>query len=155
MSENRVIGRNNRLLWHLPADLRHFREITDGKPFIMGRNSYLSKDVLLSPYKNIILSHQEDVDLKVNCKIASNLQIALKMLNNENEIFILGGGLVFRQMLPFSDYIYLTVVHNNFKGDTFFPLFETDPWDMVNREFHFHNEENPYDYSFLEYKRKI
>jgi dihydrofolate reductase len=154
ISENHVIGRNNRLPWSIPADLENFRKITHGKPFVMGRNSYLSEDVLLSTYKTIILSHDQDLKLKLHCYITNNIDGALKFAKDEPEIFILGGERIFRQFMPLANYIYLTIIHATIDGDAFFPEINDADWREVSRIFHQKDSRNFYDYSFVEYTRK-
>ena len=154
LSENRIIGRNNKLPWKMPADLEHFKAITNGHPFIMGRKSYLSKDKLLSTKKSIILTHHSTDHLFPACLSAENLGEALSMLSNEKEIFILGGGEVFRQSLSIANYMYLTLIHAQISGDTYFPEFDTSQWHIAKESHHYKDHNNPYDYSFLEYSRE-
>lgn len=153
MSENRVIGKDNKLPWKIPADHAHFREITNGHPFIMGRKSYLSEDRLLSDKLSIILTHHPTDHLHPDCIKAESLGEALSILADENEIFILGGGEVFRQSLSIANYIYLTLIHTNVKGDTFFPEIDNLQWKLVREDFYEKSILNQYDYSFLEYAR--
>jgi dihydrofolate reductase len=153
MSENRVIGKNNKLPWKMPADHAHFRKITKGHPFIMGRKSYLSKDQLLSDKLSIILTHHATDHLPHNCIRAESLGAALSMLTGEKEIFILGGGEIFRQSLSIANYIYLTLVHANIPGDTYFPEINDFQWKLLRQDFHEKDDQNQYDYSFLEYVR--
>jgi dihydrofolate reductase len=153
MSENRVIGINNRLPWNMPADLLHFRKLTAAKPFIMGRNSYISEDALLSDYKSVILSHEE-IRLKENCFRAASFSEAIEILNKEDDIFILGGEQVFRDTILLASYIYLTVIHTVMAGDAFFPDIDPFKWRMESSQFNRHDELNPYDYSFVVYARK-
>ena len=153
MSENRIIGRNNRLPWKMPADHDHFYAITDGHPFIMGRKSYLSRDRFLSTKRSIILTHHFTDFLHPNCVRAESLGEALSMLIHEEKIFILGGGEVFRQSLAIANCMYLTVIHAEVEGDTFFPEFDRKQWELVKNVRHLKDPENPYDYSFREYRR--
>lgn len=155
MSENRVIGRKNKLPWHLPADWENFHRITNGKPFIMGRKSYRAPDRLLSTYKSVILSNKEMHDLCNNCIRASSFNNALNILEGEKEIFILGGQKVFEEFLSHADYIYLTMVHVILEGDAFFPAIDKNSWKLVREEFHKKDRINPYDYTFKEYRRHI
>ncbi len=154
MSENRVIGLNNRLPWHMPADWDHFHEITHDKPFIMGRNSYEAPDKLLSTRRSIILTKHDLDDLCKRCHQADSIEKALAMLKEEPEIFILGGQHVFEQFLPLAIYMYLTIIHARVEGDAFFPDFNTDEWEMTRNDFREKDPDNPYDYSFREYRRK-
>jgi dihydrofolate reductase len=153
MSENRVIGHNNRLPWKMPADWQNFQEITAGKPFIMGKNSYLAPDKLLSTSLSIILSHSEIDDLCENCIIARDWESALSHVMDEPEVFILGGQQIFEQAMSFADYIYLTIVHTRIAGDAFFPEIKLSEWRLVRERYFKRDENNPYDYTFLEYIR--
>lgn len=154
MSENRVIGRDNRLPWKMPADHAHFRKVTGGHPFIMGRKSYLSEDQLLSDKLSIILTHHTTDHLLSNCLRAESLGEALSMLSGEKEIFILGGGAVFRQSLSIANHIYLTLIHAHIHGDTYFPEINHLQWKLLREDFHKQDDQNPYDYSFLEFTRR-
>ena len=151
MSENHVIGKNNKLPWVMPADWDNFHIITKGKSFIMGRNSYLSEDRLLSSRKSVILSHHELYELEDRCYWAPDFKQALELLKNEKEIFILGGESIFRQTLPLADYIYLTIIHSHIKGDSFFPDIDMKNWKVVRSDSHRKDRNNPYPYSFMEY----
>lgn len=154
MSENRVIGKNNRLPWKMPADHEHFRKITKDHPFIMGRKSYLSEDKLLSDKLSIILTHHTTDFLYPHCIRAESLGEALSILTEEIQIFILGGGEVFRQSLPIANYIYLTLVHTQIQGDAYFPEIDDLQWKLVREDHHKKDDWNTYDYSFLEYTRR-
>lgn len=153
MSENRVIGYEKKLPWQMPADWERFRKITEGKPFIMGKNSYEAPDKLLSSKKSVILSHSGIPDLCKNCFQAGSWDSALELLKGEPEIFILGGQSVFEQAISFASYIYLTIIHEEFSGDAYFPQIKLSQWRIIRDEFHHKDSENPYDYSFLEYER--
>ena len=153
MSENRAIGCNNELPWHMPADLEHFSQVTRGHPFIMGRLSYLSKDRLLSTTKSIILTHHTNDPLLPNCERAESFGEALSMLGDDEQIFILGGGEVFKQSISIASYMYLTIIHAYIEGDTFFPEFDISQWKIVKETRHQKDTRNPFDYSFLEYTR--
>ena len=153
MAENRVIGKNNRLPWHMPADFDHFRSITGRKPFIMGLNSYQSEDALFSGYKSVILSHRKDLILKENCFLAGSLPEAFDLLKVEPEIFVLGGGQVFHQAEPLANYIYLTLIHGIVEGDCYFPEISEKCWQEVSGIFRVKDAGNPLDCTFLEYRR--
>ena len=153
MTENRVIGRANKLPWKMPADHVHFKKITKGCPFIMGRKSYLSEDQLLSDKLSVILTHHTTDRLHSNCIKAESLGEALSILADEPNIFILGGGEVFRQSLSIANYIYLTLIHTIIQGDTFFPEIDKNQWKMISEDFHESDNLNPYDYSFQKFAR--
>ena len=120
MAENRVIGINGRLPWHLPTDLARFRELTMGHPVIMGRKTFETIGKPLPGRTNVVVSRQQDYHCE-NCIVASNLNEALASVRDAPEIFICGGGEIYRLALPMADRIYLTTVHENSIGDTTFP----------------------------------
>ena len=154
MSENRVIGVQNRLPWHLPADLTHFRKITAGKKFIMGRKSYEAEDKLSSEVGNVVVTGQKNYVVAKNDIVAHNLHEAFEKLQGESEIFILGGAEVFGQTIDGADHLYITLIHNKFIGDAFFPEIDLNEWKIEKQEDFNADEENPYNYSFIKYSRK-
>ena len=144
MSANRVIGKDNQLPWHLPADLRHFKELTLGKTIVMGRKTYESIGKLLPGRKNVILTHNKDYQVE-----GAVIIHALEELNHfsEEEIFIIGGEKVFRESWPKLTRIYLTEIHAQIEGDTYFPEL-SEEWRCVQEEKHTADEKNAYNYSF-------
>lgn len=146
MGKNRVIGKNNSLPWHLPADLKYFREKTRGKPIIMGRRTFESMKNPLPARKNIVVTHDKNYKAE-NCIVVHSVNEALKEAKNR-EIIVIGGQKIFEQFLPIADRIYLTIIEENFDGDTFFPKYGKE-WKEVSREEHKKDEKNPYDYAFL------
>ncbi|GJM31020.1 MAG: dihydrofolate reductase [Saprospiraceae bacterium] len=154
MSENRVIGNHNHLPWHLPDDWKNFRKVTDGKAFLMGRKSYQAEDALVSDYRNIIVTSKEDLDLCSHCQRAENLPAAFEMLANEKEFFILGGGSIFEQTIDNANYLYLTIVHQTFSGDAFFPAINWNLWNKVKSVYHEADEQHAFAFSLNEYERK-
>lgn len=153
MSSNRIIGRNNRLPWQLPADLEYFKELTRHKPFIMGRKSYESPDRLLSDYRNIILSKQSSLSLFPNCELAGNLDDALERVRESKEVFVLGGESVFRQVLPMASKIYLTIVKAIIEGDAIFPEIDPSLWKLTTEEYRERDHHNRFNLYFREYTR--
>src|ERR1043165_1052456 len=133
MSENRVIGRGGKLPWHLPADLRHFKELTTGHSIIMGRKTFDSIGKPLPNRRNIVITHDRDFRA-AGIELAQNLQSALPLTQNEDEVFVIGGAQIFEQSLPRADRIHLTIVHANIEGDTFFPPIDRDDWFIANEE---------------------
>ncbi|CAG4988628.1 Dihydrofolate reductase [Dyadobacter sp. CECT 9275] len=153
MSENRVIGINNSLPWHLPDEWEHFRKVTNGKPFIMGRKSYEAPDALHSPYRNIVLSSEKKETAGV--EYAASLDEALALLEEEPEAFILGGATVFKEAIHLAERLYLTVVHAHLEGDAFFPQVNSDEWELTSSEYHGTDERHVYSFSMNIYDRKI
>ncbi len=148
MAENRVIGRDNTIPWHLPEDLKRFREITMGHPVIMGRKTFESIGKPLPGRKNIIITRIPDYRPQ-GCIVAHSLPDALGQCPDSDEVFICGGGEIFQEALPFANRIYLTVIHEEFEGDTYFPVIP-EGFAEVSRE----KAEDPVPHSFVLYEKK-
>ena len=153
MAENRVIGVNNTLPWRLPADLKHFRQITTGHHVITGRRNHESIGKPLPNRTNIVVTRNRHYRAP-GCVVAHSLEEALERARTDPEIFIIGGADLYRQAFAHADRIYLTLVHANIIGDTYFPEFDSDQWDEICRERHEADDKNPYAYSFLKYDRR-
>jgi dihydrofolate reductase len=155
VANNNVIGMNNQLIWHLPADLKHFKEITMGKTLIMGRKTFESIGKPLPGRKTIIVTRNSDYYAE-GCEIASNLKDALCKVKEESEVFVAGGGEIYRQVinLHFTRKMHITRVYANFEGDSYFPEISTEKWELVEREDKPIDEKNPYPFAFLTYKRR-
>jgi dihydrofolate reductase len=151
-SQNGVIGRDNRLPWHLPADLAHFKRLTTGHYILMGRKTYQSIDKPLPKRVNIVITRQADFQAD-GCLVAHSLQEALDACPVDDEVFIIGGAEIYRQVLPVVNKIYLTHIRQDFEGDTF--LFEIDSlvWQEVFREDFVPDQKNQYPYSFITLER--
>lgn len=153
MSENRVIGKNNQLPWHLPADLKHFKTITTGHSILMGRKTYESIGRPLPNRTNIIITRNAALQIP-GCVVVTSIDDALNYAKKENkEIFIIGGAEVYTQLLPVTDRIYLTLVHGQFAGDAFFPELNKEEWKEVDRVDHNADANNAYPYSFIRMER--
>ncbi len=153
MAENRVIGVNNTLPWRLPADLRHFRQLTTGHHVIMGRRNYESIGKPLPDRTNIVITRNPAYQAP-GCRVKHSLADALRGIQDDPEVFIIGGAEIYRQAIADADRIYLTLVHADINGDTFFPEFELREWHETSRTRHEADEKNPYAYSFVTYDRK-
>ena len=153
MAENRVIGVNNTLPWRLPADLRHFRQLTTGHHVIMGRRNYESIGKPLPDRTNIVVTRNTEYRAP-GCEIKHSLVDALQDIQDDTEVFVIGGAEIYRQAMSDADRIYLTLVHANISGDTFFPEFDTREWNEISRTRHKADEKNPHAYSFVTYDRK-
>ncbi len=154
MSRNRVIGLNNRLPWRLPADLRYFKAKTMGHTLIMGRKTYESLQKFLAGRRIIVLTRDRKFSPD-GAEAVHSLEDALRLANGEEEAFIAGGAEIYAQSLAQGvvDTIYLTIIHRDFKGDTWFPEFPDSEWQLEAREDHSPDEENRYAFSFLKYVR--
>lgn len=153
IAENFAIGKNNGLLFHLPNDLKRFRQITTGHPLIMGRNTLLSLPKWPLPNRrNIVITDKPD-DVFPGCEIVFSVGEAVKLVESETEAFVIGGGSVYRQFLPLANRLYLTLVKKTFDADIFFPEIDYSQWDEMSREEHF-DEENQFEFTYLNLERK-
>ncbi|WP_149241828.1 dihydrofolate reductase [Dyadobacter sp. 32] len=153
MSENRVIGNDSHLPWHLPDEWENFKKITNGKPFLMGRKSYEAPDALHSSYRNVVLTKTANSS-GARLEYAIDLNEGLALLHDENEVFILGGASVFEQTLPLVDKLYLTVVHTHLEGDAFFPAISLHDWELISSEYHGIDANHAFAFSMNLYERK-
>jgi dihydrofolate reductase len=148
-SKNRVIGDSNSLIWHLPADLKRFKELTTGNPIVMGRKTYESIGRPLPNRRNIIITRDTKYEVD-GCETVNSLEEALMICNNN--CFIIGGGEIYNQSMEIADQIYLTLVHEDFEGDTTFPEIGSE-WKMVTSQDFEPDEKNKHKYSFIEYMK--
>ena len=152
MAQNRVIGKNNRLPWKLPADLKHFRRLTMGKPIIMGRLTFESIGKPLDGRINIIITHDKDY-AAAGCIVAHSLDEALQRVAVAAEAIVIGGAKLYEQMLPRADRIYMTLIHSEFDGDAYFPEYDEREWKTMQRIDMEPDDKNPYRYSFVQLQR--
>lgn len=158
MGMNRVIGKDGRLPWHLPADLQHFKELTMNHVMIMGRKTFESIGRALPGRVSIVLTRTKGwATPSGNCGFAESLDAAISMFQGTlvDEIFIIGGAQVYKEAIDKVDRMYVTLIHENFVGDTFFPEIIWSEWELVHRVDCAKDMKNPHDYSFLIYDRKI
>lgn len=152
IAENRAIGKNNQLLWHLPADLKHFKQITSGHTIIMGRKTYDSIGKPLPNRRNIVITRQHNLQIE-GIEVAGSLQEALALCQAENEVFVIGGAEIYQSALPLTQKIYLTTVHQSFEADAFFPEINTNEWLETEKESHDPDEKNALGYTFSTLRR--
>jgi dihydrofolate reductase len=153
MAANRVIGRDNGLPWHLPADLQHFRRITMGKPILMGRRTWESIGRPL-PGRTSIVVTRDSAYTAPGCLVVHSLDMALQAAAEcGDEAMVIGGAELYRQVLPRADTLYLTQIHAGVEGDTFFPELEASEWREVDRRDCEPDEKNPCRYSFIRLDR--
>ena len=149
--EHNGIGKNNQLPWHLPADLKHFKDRTIGHPVIMGRKTFDSVGKPLRGRRNIILTTQ-DIQIE-GCEVAHSIEGALSRCKGEERIAIVGGAKIFEQSMDLVDIIHFTRIHHIFESDTFFPAIDPGKWVEVEREYHEPDEKNLFSYSFITYRK--
>ncbi|RFZ85554.1 dihydrofolate reductase [Mucilaginibacter terrenus] len=152
IAENHAIGKNNQLLWHMPNDLKHFKEVTSGRSIIMGRKTYESVGKPLPKRRNIIVTRQ-DIEIP-GCEVVKSIDEGIALCKGEDEVFIGGGAEIYRQAMDKTDRIYLTIVHQAFEADTFFPEIDYTQWTETSRENFSADEKNPHPYSFIQLDRR-
>lgn len=152
MTKNRVIGKDNQMPWHLPADLAWFRQNTTGKPVIMGRKTFESIGRPLPKRINIVLSRQPYVQDGVIWK--NSLESAVDFVGSCPEVMLIGGGELFKQYLAQADKLYLTEIQTELEGDTYFPEIDWSSWHVDQEQWRVADENNPYDCRFLVLSRK-
>jgi dihydrofolate reductase len=148
MAANRVIGRDNKLPWRLPNDLRRFRALTMGKPLVMGRKTFESIGRPLDGRHNIVVSRNPDYRAE-GCTVVHSPEAALAAAVPAEELFVAGGAELYAQFLPRAHRLYLTLVHARVEGDTFFPTYDESQWREIEREDHQADGRHAYAYSFL------
>ena len=152
IAENHAIGKDNKLLWYLPNDLKHFKTITSGHTVIMGRKTYDSVGKPLPNRRNIVITRKQ-LDIP-GCEVVNSLEQAIELCKTEHEVFIVGGAEIYRQAMALTNKIYLTIVHQTFEGDTYFPDIEENIWVETEREDYQPDEKNKLPYSFITLDRR-
>lgn len=156
MANNRVIGKDNQMPWHLPADLKHFKQVTLGKPVIMGRKTFESIGRLLPGRRNIIISRSQPVDAK-GAEWVTSLDQAFSMLQDQQEVMVIGGAEIYRQCLPLAKRLYLTKIDLDADGDAYFPDYTATGlnWRQIEASEHQADEMNPHYCRFITLERDI
>ncbi|MDX1684733.1 MAG: dihydrofolate reductase [Saprospiraceae bacterium] len=154
-AKNGVIGKDNDIPWYLPADLKYFKKVTTGSPIIMGRKCFLSIGRPLPKRTNIIVTRNPFYAVS-NAFVVHSLVEAfdLAAMEGANEAFVIGGGEIYTQALPFLDKIYYTEIDLEVEGDTFFPELPEDDWKLISEDPHPPDEKNPYAYNFKIYEHQ-
>jgi dihydrofolate reductase len=158
MARNRVIGRNDALPWYLPEDLKYFKQVTMGKPIIMGRKTWESIGRPLPGRTNIVITRDAEFSAE-GVKVVNSLEAAITLaehvtvIDGGDEAVVMGGAQIYEMALPMADRLYMTQVHAEVDGDTCFPEFELASWHELTREDFSASETNPYDYSFVVLER--
>ncbi|MEJ6697954.1 MAG: dihydrofolate reductase [Flavobacteriaceae bacterium] len=151
-SENNIIGKDNKLIWRLSDDLKHFKELTKGHFVIMGRKTFESMPKALPNRTNVIITRKTDYKAE-NAIVVNSLEKALKVAESDNQPFVIGGGEIYKLSMEIADRIELTRVHTSIEGDTSFPEIDLEKWQEVKNEKRLKNEKNEYDFSFLRYDK--
>ena len=149
--KDRVIGKDNKMPWHLPADLRYFKETTLNKTVVMGRKTFESIGKALPGRKNVVITSQEDFKAS-GCEVISSFEEALK-LDKQEDIFIIGGATIYEQAIDHADLLYITYIDEEFEGDAFFPEWNEEDWVLQSSNKGMKDEKNNYNYYFNVYRK--
>ena len=155
IANNNVIGKDNKLIWHLPEDLKRFKQITTGKNIIMGRKTFESLGRVLPNRKHIILCNDMEMDIdNENVEILDDISKLDKYINSDEENFVIGGATIYKLLMPYVNKLYITKINHDFEGDVYFPEIKEAEWKEISKEKGLKNDENPYYYEYITYVRK-
>ena len=153
-AKNNIIGKNNQIIWNLPEDLKHFRELTTGHTIIMGRKTYESLGKPLPDRKHIIFSQNPDFRVhEENVQVVHSLLEIQDLIEGKEEAFVIGGAMIYNFLMPYVKKMYVTEIAKDFEGDAFFPTIDHEVWKETSRVHGIKNEQNNLDYDFVEYER--
>lgn len=154
IAENNVIGKNNQLIWHLPEDLKRFKQLTTDHTIIMGRKTFESLGRVLPNRKHIVLCQSNILKIQdENVEVISDIKLLDKYIQSEEENFVIGGASIYRLLMPYVNKMYITKIHQSFEGDVYFPQINEEEWQVTLREKGIKDEKNPYDYEYINYER--
>ena len=154
-AKNNIIGKDNKLLWHIPEDLKRFKDITTGHTIIMGRKTFESLGRVLPNRKHIVFTQNSDFKVNdENVKIVHSMLEIQEYIENKEENFVIGGAMIYNLLMPYVNKMYITEIHKDFEGDTVFPKINLDIWKEVSREKGEDIEQNDLEYDFVVYERK-
>ena len=154
-AKNNIMGKENKLVWNLPEDLKHFRKLTEGHTIIMGRKTFESLGGILPNRKHIIFSQNPDFKIEnENVQVVHSLLQIQDLIEGKEEAFVIGGAMIYNFLMPYVKKMYVTEIEKDFEGDAFFPVIDTNIWKETSREKGLKDENNNLDYYFITYERK-
>ena len=154
-AQNNIIGKNNKLLWHISEDLKRFKDLTTGHTIIMGRKTFESLGRILPNRKHIVFTQNPDFKVNdENVKIVHSMLEIQEYIENKEENFVIGGAMIYNLLMPYANKMYITEIHKDFEGDTVFPKINLDILEEVSREKGEDIEQNNLEYDFVVYERK-
>lgn len=153
IAEKNALGKDNNLIWHLPADLKRFKKVTTGHHILMGRNTFESIGKPLPNRTSIIITRNEHYTQE-GCIVVNSIEKAIEVAHEDTDIFIIGGAQIYEQAISIADRLDITEVHHQFEADVFFPEIDPLNWKVVAREDFKRDDKNAYDYSFVSYIRR-
>ena len=155
IANNNALGKDNDLIWHLPADLKRFKKVTSGHHILMGRNTFESIGKPLPNRTTVIITRNKNYT-QDGCIVVDSIEKAIEVAKNDKHIFIIGGAQIYKQVIEknLADQLDITKVHHAFDADVFFPEIDANIWEETSREDFSSDEKNKYDYSFISYKKR-
>lgn len=154
VARNNALGRDNKMPWHLPNDLKRFRKITSGHTIIMGRKTFLSLPNLLPNRYHIVLTRDKSFQVKAsNVKIVHSIAELMEIIDKQEENFVIGGGEIYTQLLPYAQKLYLTLIDKEYEADTFFPEIDYSKWKVIEKQVGIQDAKNPLPHTFITYER--
>lgn len=156
ISKNNVIGKNNKLIWHLPEDLKRFKKLTAGHTIIMGRKTFESLGRVLPNRKHIVITSNTNMQIEdENVELIDDIKMLNKYINSEEEHFIIGGATIYKLLMPYASKMYITKINEEFEGDVYFPKIDKEFWKEVERKKGIKDEKNPFNYEYITYIKNI
>jgi dihydrofolate reductase len=152
-STNNALGKDNQLVWHLPLDFKRFKTLTSEHYIIMGRKTFESFPKPLPNRTHVIITRNKNYDAPEGCLVVSSLEKAIEVCPKNEEVFIIGGGEIYKQSIDVADKIELTRVHTEVEADAFFPEIDSNKWKLVFEEQHTKDEKHAFDFTFLTYEK--
>lgn len=155
-AKNNIIGKDNKLLWHLPEDLKRFKELTTGHTIIMGRKTFESLGRVLPNRKHIVLSQNPDFKVEdENVEVVHSVEDLKIYAEDKEENFVIGGAMIYNLLMPYVEKMYVTEVEKDFEGDAFFPKINENVWEVVDKESGKNCEDVHMEYKFVTYEKKM
>ena len=154
-AKNNIIGKDNKLLWNLPEDLKRFKKLTTGHVIIMGRKTFESIGRVLPNRKHIIFSQNKGLKYEdENVEVVHSMLEIKEYIDNDEENFVIGGAMIYNLLMPYVNKMYITQIDKDFEGDAFFPKIDEEKWKIVEEENDLINEESNLNFSYITYERK-
>ena len=154
IAKNNIIGKDNKLIWHLPEDLKRFKKLTTGHTIIMGRKTFESLGKVLPNRKHVIITKNKEFSINdKNVEIINDISLIDTYIKSNEECFVIGGSSIYSQLMPYANKMYITEINEEFDGDTFFPDFDKNEWEVLEKEMQM-DKNSLYTYEFITYIRK-
>lgn len=154
IAKNNVIGKDNKLIWHLPEDLKRFKRLTTGHTIIMGRKTFESLGRILPNRHHVILCNDAELNINdENVEVLNDISLLDKYINSNEENFVIGGATMYKLLMPYCKKMYITEINKDFDGDVWFPKIDLDKWKITNKEKGLTDENNPFEYEYVTYEK--